>query len=111
MMPTATTDLYIIRRNEFFVEVTSRTKRNDGRLKERWNKRKASKILICHECHQEIFKSELYIRDKFWYDGWMYYSETALPYTKVNFICLNCWKGEILEKTSTNWRRNNGNRS
>ena len=52
--------------------------------------RKASKELECYECSKTIKIKENYIRDKFIFSG-EYYEKQF----KVNFICLNCWKGEI----------------
>jgi len=59
--------------------------------------RKASINLQCYECSNEIKKGESYIRDKFIFSG--EYSDKQF---KVNFICLNCWKGEVPTLTTEN---------
>ena len=57
----------------------------------------SSRKLECYECGKEINKGKKYIRDKFIFKGTFYEKQF-----KVNFICLNCWKGEIPNEIATN---------
>ena len=64
--------------------------------------RKASRNLACSECNRIIKRGEKYIRDKFKYTlNSPYVFENWFKY-KTNFICLNCWKGQIPEAIATN---------
>lgn len=64
---------------------------------ERITTRKASRKLLCDECTKPILKNSLYIRDKFKYknDDWF-------DQIHVNFVCLNCWRGEVPPVVSKN---------
>ncbi len=63
---------------------------NESGRKEYITARKASKNLDCNECKEPILKGLSYVRDKFrWFDSRYGYK------THVNFICFNCWRGEV----------------
>lgn len=90
-------DNFSITKSNYFVEIISKTLTKDW-WKERINKRIASKSLFCKECKELINAGELYIRDKFWYSNAFGYDKI-----KTNFICLECWEGELPPKVSNNW--------
>jgi hypothetical protein len=90
---------YYIQRSKHSIVILPNKQGNDSCWydKEIITLRKASKELECYECGEIIPKSKNYIRDKFIFSG--EYHEKQF---KVNFICLDCWKGEIPVFTSEN---------
>lgn len=95
--------VFDVRKTRYFTEIITNYPYAD-KIKERINKRKASVNLVCYECCGIIEKGKYYIRDKFWYSSYNYYVGDDVVKTKVNFICLECWKGDVPSLTSTNWR-------
>jgi hypothetical protein len=95
--------MFEVRKTGYFTEIVTNNPYAD-RIKERINKRKSSKDLMCHECKGLISVGSYYIRDKFWYSSYNSYLHQEVVKTKVNFICLECWKGDVPSLTSTNWR-------
>lgn len=78
-------------------------RREDNKLKEEITLRKASRDLVCYECEGIIKKGEKYIRDKHFYLNESYWSYSGfVKKTRVNFICLNCWKGELPKQINKN---------
>lgn len=78
----------------------------DARFKYNWQKeiitkRIASKKLMCHECEETIKKGDQYIRDKFYYEN---AEKPEWQKKQTNFICMNCWRGEIPKGISQNWK-------
>lgn len=87
---------YLIKKNSYYIEI--KPKNSSDKIKERINRRIASKNLRCDECYQPILKGDEYIRDKFWWhDDFFFVKKT------VNFVCLSCWKGQIPIRVSTNF--------
>lgn len=52
--------------------------------------RKASKTLSCLKCGKEIKKGDIYVRNKIIFSG-----DYHVNQFRVDFICKNCWKGEL----------------
>lgn len=93
------TEKYIIENKGYVITLTRKT---DGRI-EKIFKRIASKNLQCNECPNGINKGDFYIRDKFFYDWFNYYTNSDSVKSNVNFICLDCWKIFIPKFVKHNW--------
>ena len=92
-----------IKKTYYTVEIRPREMEFLDRLRELIRKRTASRDLVCCECDKTIERGSFYIRDKFWYRNFNYCLGETIK-TRVNFICLDCWKGDVPEGRSTNWR-------
>ena len=91
-----------VRRNRYFLEISG--EQDSNKIREMIRLRVSTRVLTCHECAETIEKGQRYIRDKFWYNSYNSYLGQNVVVTKVNFICLKCWRGEVPLMESNNFK-------